>query len=71
MLHLKTAFTMSFSDKICFAPLLPKDLTCLQAAQIWSISFSRLVHRAARNAAMLPGVGSTALPGAPEEQQVV
>lgn len=39
--------------------------TCLHAAHIWSISFSRLVHRAARKAAVLPGVGSTALPGAP------
>lgn len=45
--------------------LVQKRLTCLQAAQIWSISFSRLVQRAARNAAVLPGVGSTALPGAP------
>lgn len=51
--------------------LVQKRLTCLQAAQIWSISFSRLVQRAARNAAVLPGVGSTALPGAPEEQRVV
>jgi len=40
--------------------------TCLHAAHIWSINFSRLVHRAARNAAVLPGVGSSALPGAPE-----
>lgn len=40
-------------------------LTCLQAAHIWSISFSRLVQRAARKAAVLPGVGNTALPGAP------
>lgn len=43
-------------------------LTCLQAAHIWSINFSRLVQRAARKAAVLPGVGKTALPGAPKRE---
>lgn len=38
--------------------------TCLHAAHIWSISFSRLVQRAARKAAVFPGVGRAALPGA-------
>lgn len=31
------------------------------------MSFSRLVQRAARKAAVLPAVGSTALPGAEEK----
>lgn len=45
--------------------------TCLHAAHIWSMSFSRLVHRAARKAAVFPGVGRAALPGAAEGSRFV
>lgn len=73
MLHLKSMLTLVrqlLRQQLVSAAGFEKVLTCLQAAQIWSISFSRLVQRAARNAAVLPGVGSTALPGAPEEERV-
>lgn len=64
MLHLPT------DNRTSVLPLIraPTQVTCtcLHAAHIWSISFSKFVHRAALKAAVFPGAGSAARPGAPE-----